>query len=345
MQKKAVVLLSGGLDSRLAIKIMLEQEIELVAVNYVTLFCTCTSKNSCCSEAKKASDEYGIPLKVFNFTEQFLEIVKNPEHGYGSNLNPCIDCRISMFKNAAKYMKEIGASFLVTGEVLGERPMSQRRDSMRVIERDSGLEGLILRPLSARLLDPTIPEQNGIVDREKLLDISGRSRKPQIALADTFGMKDYPCPAGGCLLTDPEFAKRMKDLLDHEQDITMNDIKLLKVGRHFRLSPKSKIAVGRDEQENTRLTSLAKPGDYLIEAVDFTGPITVARGEANQDELRLAGAITARYGKGKNEQSVKISLQKLEDGHGDVEKDQQTLIQKTIDVSPIEDQNLTELRI
>ena len=243
MKRKAVALLSGGLDSRLAIKVMLEQGIDLVAVNYVTVFCTCTSKNSCCSEAKKAADEFSVPLKVFNYTKQFLEIIKNPEHGYGSNLNPCIDCRISMFENAADYMREMGASFLVTGEVLGERPMSQRRDSMRVIERDSGLEGLILRPLSARLLEPTLPEREGIVDREKLLNISGRSRKPQIELAATFDMKDYPCPAGECLLTDPEFAKRMKDLLDQVQDFTINDVKLLKVGRHFRLSPKAKIAV------------------------------------------------------------------------------------------------------
>lgn len=336
MKRKAVALLSGGLDSRLAIKVMLEQGIELVAVNYVTVFCTCTSKNSCCSEAKKAADEFCVPLKVFNYTKQFLEIIKNPEHGYGSNLNPCIDCRISMFKNAADYMREIGASFLVTGEVLGERPMSQRRDSMRVIERDSGLEGLILRPLSARLLEPTLPEREGIVDREKLLNISGRSRKPQIELAATFDMKDYPCPAGGCLLTDPEFAKRLKDLLGQVKDFTINDVKLLKVGRHFRLSPEAKIAVGRDEQENIKLNSLTRPGDWLVEAADFAGPLTVARGEVDEELLGTAASITVRYGKGRNNQNVKVNLRQL----GNEQE-----IATTIDVSSMKDEKLARLRI
>ncbi len=336
MKRKAVALLSGGLDSRLAIKVMLEQGIELVAVNYVTVFCTCTPKNSCCSEAKKAADEFGVPLKIFNYTKQFLEIIKNPEHGYGSNLNPCIDCRISMLKNAADYMREIDASFLVTGDVLGERPMSQRRDSMRVIERDSGLEGLILRPLSAKLLEPTLPEIEGIVDREKLLNISGRSRKPQIELAVTFDMKDYPCPAGGCLLTDPEFAKRMKDLLDQVQDLTINDVKLLKVGRHFRLSPEAKIAVGRDEQENIKLNSLTRPGDWLVEAVDFAGPLTVARGEVDEDLLNTAASITVRYGKGRDNQNVKVNLWQF----GNEQE-----IAMTIDVSSIKDEKLARLRI
>ncbi len=203
---KAVSLISGGLDSGLATRLMLELGVELVALNFRSPFCLCNKRGGCSFEAKNLSDRLGIGLKVVSVFDEFVEIVKNPPHGYGSNLNPCIDCRILMFKTAKKFMQEIGASFIVTGEVLGQRPMSQKSPTLRLIEKESGLEGLILRPLSAKLLPETIPEKNGWVNREKLLSISGRGRKEQISLVKEFEMGDYPCPSGGCLLTDPCFS-------------------------------------------------------------------------------------------------------------------------------------------
>ena len=225
---KAVMLLSGGLDSLLAARVLLDQGIELEALNFVTAFCNCTPKSRCCSSAASAVQQLGISLKVINSTQDFLKVVRNPAHGYGSNLNPCIDCRILMFRKAADYMRETGASFIVTGEVLGERPMSQRREAMNLIEKEAGLEGLIVRPLSAELLDPSMPEKEGWIDRKKLLAIRGRSRKPQIALAASYGLKDYPCPAGGCLLTDPIFAARMRDLMQHKPAFTVPDVSFSK---------------------------------------------------------------------------------------------------------------------
>ncbi|MDP2913547.1 MAG: 7-cyano-7-deazaguanine synthase [Candidatus Omnitrophota bacterium] len=276
MNKKAIVLLSGGLDSILAVRIMQEQGIEVEAINFLTVFCTCTHKG-CQHAATKAAQDLKIPLKVFNITEEYLEIIKNPKHGYGSNMNPCIDCRIFFFKKAGEYLKERGASFIVTGEVLGERPMSQRRDAILLIEKEAGLKGLIVRPLSAKLFNPTIPEQEGILDRDKMLDISGRSRKPQIALARQFGLSDYPCPAGGCLLTDPGFARRIKDLLDHNC-LALDEVKLLKFGRHFRLSETAKLVIGRSEEENDLLCSLARPEDIVFKLKSHQGPFSILRG-------------------------------------------------------------------
>ncbi len=204
-------------------------------------------------------------------------------------------------------MKESGASFIITGEVLGERPMSQRLDAMKLIETQSGLEGMIVRPLSAALLEPSIPEKEGWIDRSKLLAISGRSRTPQIELAASYDIKNYPCPAGGCLLTDRMFASRMRDLVEHVPDFTMNDVNLLKVGRHFRLSPGVKAVVGRDEAECSRIEALSAEKDILLEDADRPGPLTLIRGEAAQKEIELAAAIAARYGKPDTE-SVRIAI-------------------------------------
>ena len=200
MNKKAVALFSGGLDSILAIRLILEQGIEVHALNFLTLFCTCTSKG-CMHQATKAARQLDVPLKVMNITEEYMEVVKNPKYGRGRNMNPCLDCRIFTFRKAKDFMEEIGASFVVTGEVLGERPMSQRRNAMEVIEKESGLSGYIVRPLCAKLFEPTVPEREGIVDRNRLLDIQGRRRDRQISIAKDLGISDYPCPAGGCLLT------------------------------------------------------------------------------------------------------------------------------------------------
>lgn len=311
---KAVAMLSGGLDSRLAVRLIQEQGIEVMALNYITPFCTCTAKSSCRLEAKKASEEYGIDLKVFYVFEEFIEIIKHPKYGHGRGVNPCLDCRILMFSKAKEYMDEIGASFLVTGEVLGERPMSQRPDAMRIIEQDSGLAGLIVRPLSAGLLEPSLPEQRGWVDRQLLLNISGRSRKPQIELAEKLGLNDYPCAAGGCLLTDKDFASRLKELLKQKPNPSRNDLMLLKVGRH-RVFGDSRIVVGRNEKENFRIQTLARAGDVLMEVKDFLGPVTLIRGDISEEIIEKAARLTARYSKGKHE--ARLSVQYWAAGDSD----------------------------
>jgi tRNA-uridine 2-sulfurtransferase len=331
---KAVVCLSGGLDSLLAAKVVLEQGIELEALNFVSVFCNCTPKSSCCSAAATAVRQLGIELKVVNTSRDFIEIVKHPKHGYGRNLNPCLDCRINMLKQAAIFMREIGASFIVTGEVLGERPMSQRRQAMELIERESGLAGLILRPLSAALMAPTIPEQNGWVDRAKLLGISGRSRKPQIALADEYGLHDYPCPAGGCLLTDAIFAARMRDLMKHQPDFSLHEVQLLKLGRHFRLSAATKLVVGRDEAENERLLTLARPRDILLEMAEMMGPLSLLPPEAENDDILRSAAICAYYSKARAEKRAMVRTRKNGDETCEI-----------LAVAPIADEMVESLRV
>lgn len=304
---KAIALLSGGLDSTLAARLILDQGIDLEAINFITLFCTCTSKESSCLASQKAVERLKIPLKIFNVSQEFLEVVRHPKHGYGSNLNPCIDCRIFMLRKAKAYMEASGASFIVTGEVLGQRPMSQRRETMRLIEKEAGLEGFILRPLSAKFLPITIPEREGWVDREKLLNIQGRSRKTQIQLAEQLGIREYPCPAGGCLLTDPGFSKRLKDLMTHHPEFTLHDVHLLKFGRHFRLSPEVKLIVGRNEEENQKIRTFAQKGDVLLKLSSLPGPLSLLRGKSKPDEIEKAAAITVRYSKGKGKRQVEVS--------------------------------------
>jgi hypothetical protein len=307
-KRKAIALLSGGLDSRLAVKMMLDQGIEVEALNFVTVFCTCTAKSSCKSEARKAASDYGIPLKVLNATEEILEAIRDPRHGFGRGLNPCLDCRISMFRRAGKHMKATGADFLVTGEVWGERPMSQRPDALRIIEKESGLDGLIVRPLSAHLFDPTIPEREGWIDREKMMAIEGRSRKPQMQLAAEIGVNDYPCPAGGCLLCDKNFAGRLKSLLDDNPRPAIAEIQALRLGRLIYSSEGKRILIPRNEEETERLTSLARPGDLLMSAEGHMGPTTVIKGaEIGEATLREAAALTARYGQGREEENVTVA--------------------------------------
>ncbi|HID96358.1 MAG TPA: hypothetical protein EYP53_09945 [Candidatus Latescibacteria bacterium] len=311
MGTKAIALLSGGLDSTLAIRVVLDQGIEVIALNFLTPFCLC-DRRGCRREAIKAADELGVELKVFNIAEEYLGIVKNPRYGYGKNMNPCIDCRIMMHRKAKEYMQMVGASFVITGEVLGQRPMSQHKAALRIIERDSGLEGLVLRPLSAKLLPPTIPEEQGLIDRERLLAISGRSRKPQMALATRYGINDYPSPAGGCLLTDPGFARRMKDLLDHTE-VTLGEIGLLRMGRHFRLSPSAKLVVGRDKEENERLLRLSRTGDVQLTPTACKGPIAIGRGHFDQDLIMRAARIVARYSDTPSDAEVAIGYRRPPD--------------------------------
>lgn len=298
MKRKALALLSGGLDSTLAVKVMLEQGIDVEALNFTSPFCTCTGKNAGCkSEAVRVAEELNIPIKVMNKGSEYLEIVRKPKHGYGSGMNPCIDCRIFLLRKAKAYLAESGADFIITGEVLGQRPMSQRRDAMRLIERESGLEGLLLRPLSAKHFSPTVPEQQGWVDREKLLAISGRSRKEQMRLADELDVKNYPCPAGGCLLTEPSFVSKIRDVFDHSENPDPRDFRLLKLGRHFRVGPRTKVIIGRNETENLALEKATLPGEALLRWMEGSSPLGVVSGTVTPELLEQSAAILLRYTK------------------------------------------------
>ena len=288
---KALALFSGGLDSILAVRLLLSQGIDVEAVNFVSAFTSCAKDNSGVAEAAK---QLGVPLKVVELGDEYLKIIRKPKHGYGKNMNPCIDCRIYILKKAKKIAEEIGADFIFTGEVLGERPMSQHFNALIVVEEESELKGKILRPLSAKLLPETIIERKGLVNRKKLLGIRGRSRKPQLKLAEEFNIKSYPSPAGGCLLTCKEYADKLKDLFKHRKRCSMADAALLKVGRHFRLG-KNKIIVGRNEAENTGLMAKKSRNDYYFEVPNTGSPITVLQGAKTKKAVKTAAALTAFY--------------------------------------------------
>lgn len=296
MKRKALALLSGGLDSTLAVKMMLDMGIEVEALNFTSPFCTCTGKNAGCkSEAVRVAHEFNIPIKVVHKGVDYLNIVRNPRHGYGKGVNPCVDCRIYLLRKAREYMLESGADFVITGEVLGQRPMSQRRDTLRVIERESGLTGLLLRPLSARHFEPTIPEQEGWVDRERLLAIKGRSRKDIFALADELDVKNYPCPAGGCLLTELSFVPKVKDVFEHSDELNLRDFRLLKIGRHFRIGERTKVIIGRNESDNNLLEGVRQPEEGAITWLDGNTPVGIITGVQSDDLYRLAARILLRY--------------------------------------------------
>ena len=276
---RAVGLLSGGLDSTLAAKLLIDQGIEVHAINFVSPFCTCTPKSAGCASVLTAIKQLGdIPLKRIALGDEYLDMVRNPKHGHGKGINPCIDCRIMKIRKAAEFMREIDAQFLFTGEVLGQRPMSQHRRAMSIIDKGSGISGLILRPLSAHLFSPTLAEQNGWVNREYLLSINGRSRKPQIALAAQKNISDYRCPAGGCLLTDVHFTARLKDYFNYVDNPKSADIPLLKIGRHFRLENGDKIIVARDEQEGEKLIQLHRKDWTILEPMNFSAPVVMFEG-------------------------------------------------------------------
>lgn len=308
---KAIGLLSGGLDSTLAVKLMLEQGIEVIALNFVTPFCTCT-KRGCLSEAKKVADKFGIELKIIRVGEEYIKIVKSPKYGYGKNINPCIDCRIFMFLKAREYMEKISAEFVFTGEVLGERPMSQRLEAMKIIEKESGLKGRILRPLCAKRLPPTIPELEGKVARDTLLGITGRSRKPQIELAQRMGIDDYLCPAGGCRLTDPNFARRVKDAFAHNED-SLKDMVLLRYGRHFRLTSGAKVIIGRNEIENRTLSTYANGRCIMLELKDYPGPVTLLCNYRADTDIKIAASLGIRYSDYKGMEPVHIKINNAEE--------------------------------
>jgi len=292
----AVALVSGGLDSVLAAYLVKRQGIEVYGIHFLSIFCGYTPKEGTRFGPRRLAESLGVPLEVRNFSKELLSLVKSPDHGYGSRLNPCIDCKIHMLTRAKEYMNDIHASYVVTGEVVGQRPMSQRTQIMKHIEREAGLERLILRPLSAKCLPVTIPEEKGWVSRDELMGLVGRGRRRQIRMAkQELHMKDIPTPAGGCLLTDPAFSLRLDDLLAEGGDPTLHDVQLLKSGRHFRLDDDTKAVVGRDEADNTRIVTHAQPEDLLIELEDVTGPTTLLRGNTSRENQEIAAALTARY--------------------------------------------------
>jgi tRNA U34 2-thiouridine synthase MnmA/TrmU len=303
-----IALFSGGLDSALAILLILQQNVKVTALTFLTHFgCDITDKSSCSHDPYAAAEQFGFEVKMLHLGEKFVEMVKNPPHGYGKNMNPCIDCRILMLREAKQFMEMVGADFVFTGEVLGQRPMSQHRPQMNLITNESGLEGKLVRPLSAKLMKITEPELSGILDREKLENISGRSRKRQMELANKWGLEDYPSPAAGCLLTDVGYSRRLRDLLAHKENITFDDLNLLKVGRHFRIDGDTKIIVGRNEEENNKIEQYRRDGQWLFEAVDFGSPLTLLQGEPTEENINVAASITARYCDGKYEETVEIT--------------------------------------
>ena len=282
---RALALISGGLDSLLAARLVKGQGIEVIGLKFRIPF-----------YARKTKDfaHLDIEVKEIDIKEGFLEILKGPRYGFGSKINPCIDCKILMFSKAKEILRQLEAKFVVSGEVLGQRQMSQHRQALELIEKRAGLSGLIVRPLSARLLAETIPEKAGWINRQNLLGFSGRSRRPQIELAQKLGLKNYAQPAGGCLLTDPAFANRLKDLIAHEE-LNLNNVELLKIGRQFRISPHAKLVVGRNEAENNGLLKITEEGDHLFMPHQIAGPTALGRGVFNEDLIKLASSIVCRY--------------------------------------------------
>jgi tRNA-specific 2-thiouridylase len=321
---KAIGLLSGGLDSTLAVRLIKDQGVEVKAINFYTGFCTTDFRRQVnrqkakgkvyFNESLRSAAHLGIEIEYVDISATYIpDVLMKPKYGYGKAINPCLDCRSYMLARAKKIMEENGAQFVFTGEVLGQRPMSQYRRALDIVAAESGLEGLLVRPLSARLLPPTIPEEKGWLNREKLGAISGRSRKEQYRLAQALGVTEFSQPAGGCCsLADKNYATKMRDLLEHMEDgriPTLDDVIMLKVGRHFRPSQKLKVIVGRDEVENRFLERYVTGSRLMFTSIDVVGPVTLAEGEIGQDEMRTAAAITARYSDAEGDSPVRIKFE------------------------------------
>lgn len=302
---RALGLCSGGLDSILAALVLKDQGIEVAWVSFVTPFFSS-------EKAEKAAKLHNIPLIVKDISEQYLEMLKNPPGGYGQNMNPCLDCHTMMFAEAGKIKTEEGFDFLFSGEVSGQRPMSQTKQSLRYVEKRSGFDGYIVRPLSARVLPVTRPEEEGLVDRERLLGINGRSRKPQMELAKEKNVTDYPSPAGGCLLTDVRFSMKLRDLFSFSPFARISEYHLLKAGRHLRLDDNSKLVVGRDKNDNSVIMEYYDPEhDYLFKLKDKPGPVTVMTCSAKKPEaeiIKMAATICASYGKTSQGDSAEVVI-------------------------------------
>ena len=318
-QPEAVALISGGLDSMLAAKAIMEQGVHVEGINFYTGFCveghTHAIRNRDQGKPKRnnalwVAEQLGIKLHIVDVSEEYKDVLLYPKHGYGANLNPCLDCKIFMVRKALEWIDENGFDFVVTGEVVGQRPMSQRRETMPVVARESGADERLLRPLCAKLLPETLPEREGWIDRKKLYDFSGRSRKPQMALAEEYGIKEYSQPAGGCcFLTDENYANRLGDLWKGRgaRDYDLDDILLLKIGRHLRPRPHFKLIVARDAGETKFLEGYRRRFTHLV-STSHNGPLTLLDGDVSDEDVRLAARITARFSQGRNAESVRIAV-------------------------------------
>jgi len=296
---KGIGLLSGGLDSMLAVKVLQEQQIELLAITFVTPF---FGPSKGIAAGKKAE----IETRALDISEVHFEMLKNPRYGYGSQMNPCIDCHGLMLREAGKILKAEGADFLFTGEVLGQRPMSQRRDSLRSVEKLSGLTGRILRPLSAKLLPSTIVEEEGLVERNMLLDIQGRSRSRQKELAQKYGLTDYPQPGGGCMLTSEGFSNRLRNLLDARPRASVEDVEIIKWGRAFILPGRTICMVGRHQSENFKLESPARAQDILLQVSNYRGPTCLLLAPDGPFDVETASTVLATYSDAPNQAQVDV---------------------------------------
>lgn len=297
---KALGLCSGGLDSLLSAQVLRDQDIHVEWINFETPFFSA-------DKARKAAQMIDVPLTVVPITDIYLEMLKKPNCGYGRWMNPCMDCHALMFRLAGDRMKEYGFDFLFSGEVLGQRPMSQTKSSLRYVEKHSGYDGYIVRPLSARALPETIPETKGLVDRERLLSLSGRSRKPQMELAEKYDITDYPAPAGGCLLTEEVYSRRLKDLFDHEAALTENTLHLLKFGRHLRLDAKTKLIVGRTRSDNENILKyIDSKRDTILKVKGYPGPAAVIPDGGDRERIQTAAAICVSYSKAPDTRPVDI---------------------------------------
>lgn len=306
INRKAISLLSGGLDSTLSTKLIMDQGVDVVALHFTSPFNSKREKERGL-QAERTAGELGVRLICLDKGPEFIDVIQTPKHGYGKNMNPCIDCRIFMLRKTRSIMDQEGAGFVVTGEVLGQRPMSQRRDTIDIIEKESGLTGLILRPLSAMHFSPSIPEIEGIVDRLKLPDITGRSREMQYRLVKQFNLKEYGCPGGGCLLADSNFSSKLRDFFLHNEGLSMKDIELLSIGRHFRLDENTKVIIGRDQGENERLESFLQPPYVLLYPAGFKGPFGLLKGTLSDNNIGVVANIIGHYGKNKSH-SIMVEL-------------------------------------
>jgi tRNA-uridine 2-sulfurtransferase len=298
---------SGGLDSTIAAHLLKQQGLDVVALHFILPFYS--GVGNAHASIRQRSQMLQIPLRIEEEGDDFLAMFKDPAFGFGKNINPCLDCRIHRLEKAKSIMHQEGASFIATGEVVGQRPMSQRRDCLDTVAKKTGLHGYLLRPLSARILRPTIPEEKGWVDRDKLLSIGGRGRKDQIAYAKAHGLS-YPSPGGGCILTYKETVKRFEDLDKCSPDFSLSDFKLLAYGRHYRLHPELRLVVARDDSENNVLENLVSAEDYLLTMHDVLGPLGVLRGRPAQEDFTTACRILARHSKARKEPSVRVAVLK-----------------------------------
>lgn len=303
---RALAMISGGLDSILAAKLIKEQGIEVIGICFRSYFFN--EEN-----AKRMTAQIGIRLEVIDFSKEHFEMVKNPRHGWGKNINPCIDCHSMMMKYSGELLERFNADFIITGEVLNQRPMSQNRSALDIVKKQSGFSEKILRPLCAKNLKETQMEIDGLVDRDKLLDISGRSRKTQMELAEKLGIKDYPSPAGGCKLTEPGYAVRLKEILDRKKEVTEKDIQFLKYGRHFISENNVKIIVSRTAEEGEQIKVLLNNKDIMFLVSKFRGAMVIIPdgNEPTNDDFILACRLAARYSKGRDEKLVEVKYGKF----------------------------------